>query len=131
MDGSEINAVVRLHHDALAAWLAHGDRRQLERFLAGHDDEFTLITVDGAKFDVATLRAGLARAGASQPTLQLHVDDVCVLAMSGDVAVVRFLETHRRTNDPEQGEQRWTTAALRRHAEEWRWLTVHETAVND
>lgn len=129
VDDGEIDGEVRSHHDALAAWLARADRRQLERFLAGHDEEFTLVTVDGANLDLPTLSSGLAQAGASQPTLQLEVDDVRVLAATGELVVVRFLETHRRTDEPDELAQRWTTAVLRRHGSEWSWLTVHETAV--
>ncbi|MGK8523303.1 DUF4440 domain-containing protein [Nocardia asteroides] len=120
-----VDVVERLHAD-LATWL--GSQAQDEvfgRFAAALHERFSMVTLGGEVLGRDALTAGLREAGNSVPGLAIDVSGVEELLRSGDIAVVRFLETHRAAGGLTR---RLVTAVLTTDDPEGvRWLTVHET----
>jgi hypothetical protein len=120
-----VDVVERLHAD-LATWLgSQAPIEVFERFAAAQHERFSMVTTGGEVLGRSALTAGLRGAGNSVPGLRIEISDVEELLWSGDIAVVRFLETHRAA---ENVTHRRVTAVLTiGDPDEVRWLTVHET----
>lgn len=115
--------VVR-HHDHLADWLSGAAGPELlETFTDAHHPDFTLITIDGDRLDLAALTNGLQKAHSAVPGLQIGIEEFEVALSTEQVAIVRFLERHST------GASRRTTAVLVPDGDRVRWLSVHETRV--
>lgn len=120
-----VDVVERLHAD-LATWLgSQAPIEVFERFAAAQHERFSMVTTGGQVLGRSALTAGLRGAGNSVPGLRIEISDVEELLWSGDIAVVRFLETQRAA---ENVTHRRVTAVLTiGDPGEVRWLTVHET----
>lgn len=116
-------------HDALAAWLADGDRAAFETIERAMHADLTLFDQTGAIVGRAELLDGLARAGASRPGLRIEIDEVDVILGAGEGTVIGFRERH--TRDGELTVRRTTALLVEQAARPGAllWRHVHETAV--
>lgn len=120
-------AVEELHAD-LALWLGtEAPTTVYDRFLSAQHPDFTMVDGSGAVVGRQQLATGLARAGNARPGLRIAVDDITVVTAAGNLAVVRFLETHHHDGTAEARRVTAVLVADRAHDERLRWLTVHET----
>ncbi len=127
MIAEDLKAEVIRHHEDLARWLGSAaEPALLEAFHAAHRAEFSLIAIDGVRFDLPALMSALAGSGNAVPGLKIDIEEFEVLVRTDEVAVCRFLERHS------PGSVRRVTAVLvadptARYGV--RWLSVHETPV--
>lgn len=123
----DLLAEVEQHHQDLARWLgSEAELALLDTFRAAHRPEFTLVTIDGVKVDLASLLTGLAGGRNAVPGLKIGIEEFEVVVRTAEVAVCRFLERHSA------GSLRRTVAVLAADPagrNGVRWLAVQETAV--
>ncbi|MGH8878862.1 MAG: hypothetical protein ACRD0P_16230 [Stackebrandtia sp.] len=121
------HAVESLHAD-LALWLGSEAAPSVhERVMEAQHPDFSMVSADGEVISRSQLAANLRQAGNAVPGLTINVDELSVLAGSGELIVVRFTESHHHDGHTER---RRTTAVLTGDpaAGPLRWLAVHETA---
>lgn len=120
-----VAAVKRLHAD-LATWLGSQAQAEVfERFAAAQHERFSMVTTGGELLGRGALLAGLRGARNALPGLVIEVSEVEELLRSGDIAVVRFLETHRTAGSVTN--RRVTAVLTTDDPGAVRWLSVHET----
>jgi hypothetical protein len=122
----QIEAEVVRHHEDLARWLgSEAEDGLLDTFRQMHRPEFSLVAIDGARLDLATLSDALAGARNAVPGLVISIEEFEPVLRTDQVVVCRFLERHS------VGESRRVTAVLTPDESARygvRWLSVHETA---
>ncbi|WP_434085557.1 DUF4440 domain-containing protein [Nocardia sputorum] len=120
-----VDAVERLHAD-LGTWLgSEAPVEVFERFAAAQHERFSMVTTDGEVLGRSSLLAGVRGARNAVPGLTIEVSEIEELSRSGDIAVVRFLETHRAAGNVTR--RRVTAVLTTEDPGAVRWLTVHET----
>ncbi|WP_068062889.1 hypothetical protein [Nocardia xishanensis] len=131
-DEKDIVSVVESLHADLAAWLGSAAPPEVfERFAEAQHERFSMVAMCGAVLGRDELLTGLREARNTEPGLRIEVAEITELAREGDLVVVRFLERHLSDDGPSS---RWVSAvlcAVEDSGSGYRWLSVHETAVDE
>ncbi|WP_435591806.1 hypothetical protein [Nocardia sp. bgisy118] len=131
MTGQEkdIVSVVESLHADLAAWLGSAAPLEVfERFAEAQHERFSMVAMCGTVLGRDELLTGLREARNTEPGLRIEVAELTELYHEGELVVVRFLERHL---SDEGSSSRRVSAVLEDSSSGYRWLTVHETAVEE